>query len=44
MHGIYTYVKYSLMQSFYGQVYNIATYSSQIALHKNALYTESANP
>jgi hypothetical protein len=37
------YDKYSLMQSFYEQVYEITIFLSQIALHKNARYTEDAS-
>src|SRR6266849_487387 len=35
-----SYDKYSLMQSFYEQVYEITPFLSQIALHKNARHTE----
>ena len=38
-----SYDKYSLMQSFYEQVYEITIFLSQIALHKNARYTEDAS-
>jgi len=31
-----SYDKYSLMQSFYEQVYEITIFLSQIALHKNS--------
>ena len=39
----YSYDKYSLMQSFYEQVYEITIFLSQIALHKNSRYTEDAS-
>jgi hypothetical protein len=39
-----SYDKYSLMQSYYEQVYEITTFLSQIALHKNAWHTEGSSP
>ena len=40
----FSYDKYSLMQSFYEQVYEITTFLSQIALHKNASYIDDSAP
>ena len=39
-----SYGKYTLMQSFYEQVYEITTFPNQIALHKNTRDTGVSSP
>src|SRR5262245_64696130 len=40
----FSYDKYSLMQSFYEQVYEITTFLSKVALNQNVSYNEGSSP